>query len=313
VTDLISIITPTFNDSYARLTRTVASALKQTHKNIEVIVVDDGSTIPFGGIDRDIGDSRIRWIPLSINSGVARARNEAIKVAEGDYIAFLDSGDWWEKDKLESQLTLFCENDFEPALVYCEAIKHFSNGICQHVKASKRGDLFRDLLVGQPIVGGCASVMMRKRILKQAGGGFYDIEDIPEDRDLWLKIAKFGKIDFVPRPLVHLESRMPLSRSYDPRIKEITYARFLKIHDKELKENGVWHEAWSKYHRAISKKYFITRHFFNGAKHLKKSIGLQPTQSIFKVILLSLLLYISPNLSNYLKMIRHKSKSNHHK
>ena len=101
---LVSIIVPTFNRAYC-LPRTLQSALDQTHKDIEVLVVDDGSSDETGEIVRRLAkvDKRVKYI-VKENGGVASARNLGMQLSQGDYIGLLDSDDLWEPWKLQLQV-----------------------------------------------------------------------------------------------------------------------------------------------------------------------------------------------------------------
>lgn len=104
-TPLVSIITPTFN-SEKYIAQTIASVQHQTHSNWEMILVDDGSTdnttqLITAFLEKD---DRIKLYSLPKNSGAGVARNEAIQMANGNYIAFLDSDDLWMPTKLEKQI-----------------------------------------------------------------------------------------------------------------------------------------------------------------------------------------------------------------
>src|SRR6266849_10246474 len=101
---LVSVILPTFNRAHC-VGQAIDSALQQTHRDLEVIVVDDGSvdqTCQF--MKRKYGEFRsIRYI-YQENKGVAAARNTALRAAQGEFIAFLDSDDVWKPWKIELQL-----------------------------------------------------------------------------------------------------------------------------------------------------------------------------------------------------------------
>ncbi len=101
---LVSVIIPTFNRAHC-VGQAIDSALQQTHRDLEVIVVDDGSvdqTCQF--MKRKYGEFRsIRYI-YQENKGVAAARNTALRAAQGEFIAFLDSDDVWKPWKIELQL-----------------------------------------------------------------------------------------------------------------------------------------------------------------------------------------------------------------
>ena len=101
---LVSIITPTYNRAYC-LPDTLDSALAQTHANVEIIVVDDGSTDNTREmLEQRYGhDPRVRYV-YQENKRVAAARNLGLSLAQGDYVAFLDSDDRWDPWKLEIQV-----------------------------------------------------------------------------------------------------------------------------------------------------------------------------------------------------------------
>ena len=97
----VSVIIPTYNRA-AKVRNAIASVLAQTFSDLEVIVVDDGSSDDTGQILGESFGDRIRYYAQA-NQGVSVARNKGIAEARGEWIAFLDSDDLWEKDKLEWQ------------------------------------------------------------------------------------------------------------------------------------------------------------------------------------------------------------------
>jgi glycosyltransferase involved in cell wall biosynthesis len=105
--DLVSIIIPTRNRAD---TASIAlhTALHQSHSNIEVIVVDDGSEIPF---DQYVRDERVRVIRLDRQCGVAHCRNLGMMESRGNYIAFLDDDDWYYPDKIAHQLAFLRQHE----------------------------------------------------------------------------------------------------------------------------------------------------------------------------------------------------------
>lgn len=103
---LVSVIMPVYNAA-AWLRRSVESVLTQSHRNLELVVVDDGSgdeslTILEAFARRD---DRVRIQRQPSNGGVASARNAGLAAAQGEYVAFLDADDWWHPAKLERQLS----------------------------------------------------------------------------------------------------------------------------------------------------------------------------------------------------------------
>ena len=102
--ELVSVVIPTFNRE-ALLRRAIESVLCQTHRAVEVLVVDDGSTDGTAVMMAATyaADARVRYLPQQ-NAGVAVARNRGLAAATGDYLALLDSDDYWYPWKLELQL-----------------------------------------------------------------------------------------------------------------------------------------------------------------------------------------------------------------
>jgi glycosyltransferase involved in cell wall biosynthesis len=105
---LVSIILPVFNtEKY--VAQAIQSVLDQSYKNLEIICINDGSSDNSLEIVKSFGD-KIIIVDLEKNSGIAAARNEGIKIAHGDYLAFMDSDDLWTPNKIELQMNEFEKN-----------------------------------------------------------------------------------------------------------------------------------------------------------------------------------------------------------
>ncbi len=125
--DLVSVVIPTYSRNET-LRRAIESVLNQTHKNVEILVVDDNPADSEWRKSSEKlmkqyeNESKVRYIKNLQNMGGAGARNEGIKASNGDYIAFLDDDDEYMPEKIEKQLTMF-KNSGNPklALVYCFA------------------------------------------------------------------------------------------------------------------------------------------------------------------------------------------------
>lgn len=106
----VSIIMPVYNDE-AYIADAIDSVLKQTHQNLELIIIDDRSNDESVRIAESFSDPRIKLFKLAANSGAAAARNVGLRNASGDYVAFLDADDYWTQDKLEKQIAYMQDND----------------------------------------------------------------------------------------------------------------------------------------------------------------------------------------------------------
>lgn len=111
--NMVSIITPAYNcEKY--IAETIESVMKQTYNNWELIIINDCSIDKTHDIVKSYSkvDSRIKLINLEKNSGVVVARNTALEMAMGEYIAFLDSDDLWKSEKLERQISFMKSNQY---------------------------------------------------------------------------------------------------------------------------------------------------------------------------------------------------------
>ena len=194
---VVSVIIPTYN-RWPMIAEAVESVLEQGYGSFEIIVVDDGST--------DGTKERLKKYGSSVlvisrqRSGVAASRNYGVSVAQGRYLAFLDSDDLWLPQKLTIQTT-FMEQHPEVKICQTEEI-WIRGGVkvnpkAKHAKPS--GDIFRrslDFCLVSP-----SAVMMTRNLLDQFGG-FDESFPVCEDYDLWLRIAKDHAIPLIPKPLV---------------------------------------------------------------------------------------------------------------
>ena len=108
---LVSVVLPTFNRERL-LPRAINSVLNQTYKNLELIIVNDGSTDDTEKVVKGYSDKRIRYYKQELNKGGSAARNVGIKLARGELISFQDSDDEWLPEKLERQVRKFSEVGF---------------------------------------------------------------------------------------------------------------------------------------------------------------------------------------------------------
>ena len=180
----ISVVIPTFN-RIKILDRTLDSVINQTIKPYEIIVVDDGSN-----------DQTGNWIKNKFpeinyfyqkNMGVSTARNTGIDMAKGDWIAFLDSDDEWNKDKLELQSKAIHNNKDLP-LSHTNEI-WIKNGVRINQKRSHQkfgGQIFNHCL--KKCIISPSTVIIRKDIFNEIG--LFDTSlPICEDYDLWLRVT----------------------------------------------------------------------------------------------------------------------------
>jgi glycosyltransferase involved in cell wall biosynthesis len=201
----VSVIVPAF-EAAANIRQTLNSVLTQTYQEIEVIVVDDGSSDATGAVVEEYvaRDTRFHLIRQN-NAGVGAARNTAIWKAHGKYIAPLDADDFWFPEKLEKQVACAEQSGNDTGLVYCWSTSDNQGGLVSSCSHTVEGRLRRALIL-RNVVGNGSAPLLRVSALEKVGlyltraeqGGAQGCEDW----DLYLRIAeKFG-IRVVPEYLV---------------------------------------------------------------------------------------------------------------
>ena len=193
----ISVVIPSYNRKDF-LKRSIDSAINQTKKPLEIIVVDDGSTDGTETMIKSDYDF-VKFIKQK-NKGVSAARNIGIKVSIGEWICFLDSDDEWKKDKLEKQINAVKSN---PSYKFFHSNEIWiKNGIRINQKKKHKkygGDIFDKCLDMCRISP--SSVMIDKTVFDEVGN-FNENLVVCEDYELWLRICDKYRVFFIDEPLI---------------------------------------------------------------------------------------------------------------
>lgn len=185
---LVSIITPTYNCGKF-IAETIETVLAQTYTNWEMIIVDDVSNDNTEEVVKQYmdKDERIKYKKLDENSGAAVARTTAMKLAEGQYMAFLDSDDLWTSDKLERQLAFMKQNGYAFSCTAYEQVDENGKSLERVIKTIEKTDYNR-LLLDCPV--GNSTVMYDVSKM-----GKFEVPNIRKRNDdaLWLQMLKKEK------------------------------------------------------------------------------------------------------------------------
>lgn len=195
-----SVIVPTYNRS-SLLQEAVRSVLEQTEQDFEILVCDDGSTDDSKIVIRGFEDSRIRWIEGPHAGRPAIPRNRGIRMAQGEYVAFLDSDDYWQPEKLARQYQ-FMKNQ---GYLFCSSngLRLVKNGIVGNVLPYNLNGSrsFEDLLVNNTVI--CSSAVVHESVIKRSAG--FPEEPLLrawEDWALWLQISTSASLGYIGEALV---------------------------------------------------------------------------------------------------------------
>jgi glycosyltransferase involved in cell wall biosynthesis len=194
----VSVIIPTFNRS-RKVVRAVRSVLKQTFRDVEVIVIDDGSSDDtYQAISSCL--PMIQYVRKEVNQGVSAARNSGIRRASAPWIAFLDSDDYWLEDKLSVQMKYI---EAHPSTLACQTEERWMrngkrvNPRRRHRKPS--GDIFTQSL--KLCLVSPSSVLLKRSLLDEVGL-FEEALPAAEDYDMWLRISCRYPVHLIEKELV---------------------------------------------------------------------------------------------------------------
>ncbi|SON55557.1 putative glycosyltransferase EpsH [Hartmannibacter diazotrophicus] len=204
---LVSVVIPIYNGEKF-IKETIECALNQTHKNLEILVVDDGSTDSSRQICQNLSREypRVKVFQKD-NGGVASARNYGIERANGEFIAFLDADDLWHPTKIEKQVAILEGHSPDWAAVYSLSRTIDANGTCisPDLRRIARGYIFASHLALK-YIGNGSSLLVRTSVAREVGGfdPSYAAAGIGgcEDFDFELRIAQKYKIDCLAEHLV---------------------------------------------------------------------------------------------------------------
>lgn len=198
-TPKVSVIMPAYNaEKY--IEAAIQSVINQTFINWELIIIDDGS------IDNTVeivaklveNDHRVRFLINETNKGVSYTRNRAIEIATGEWIAFLDSDDLWQNDKLEKQLLL---TEKYPDMVVCYTASSFINEAgtpYEYVLEAIEQIDYKKLL--HKNIMSCSSVMIRSAVMKNIK---MPNDRMHEDYFAWLTVLRIHGIAYgINEPLL---------------------------------------------------------------------------------------------------------------
>lgn len=300
----VSVILPTYNHA-EYIGKAIASVLNQTHKNLELIIIDNYSEDDTKKIVDSYKDNRIIYMKFRNNGIIAASRNHGIKQSRGEYIAFLDSDDVWHKQKLETQLPHFEISEIigvaSNATWNSETPYYRKNNYAR----SKHGYVdykYKDILNQNTII--TSSLIVRKETLNQSG--LFDESknySCIEDWELWLRVARHGSFRVLEGELLTYLISLKRGYQYSVILKnsidmiekqvELGYA----AHDDIIgvKVNIFFSIARNllEYDQPQSRKYYIkaikvTHHI---SKKIKGCVGLLLSftpLSLMKIILLIL-------------------------
>jgi glycosyltransferase involved in cell wall biosynthesis len=214
----ISVIIPAYNAERTIL-KTIESVQQQTYKDLEIIVINDGSSDRTLEVLATIFDQKLKIYSYK-NGGLPTARNRGISRATGDYISFIDADDLWTEDKLEKQLLALQQHPnagvaYSWTTFMVEDPDNPNNiSFVPDNQVSFTGNIFPDLLLGNFISNG-SNILTRREAIESVGG-FEPTLKSCEDWDYYLRLAAKWDFVLVPKPqILYLKSAVSMTSKAD--------------------------------------------------------------------------------------------------
>lgn len=247
----VSIVVSTYNYGVF-VYKAINSLLLQSYKDFEIIIIDDGSIDNTRDIVAPLVDHSNIFYFYQNNQGQPKTKNRGICESRGEFIAFLDADDIWMPTKLEKQLALFA--DPEVGVVYSRRLWIDVDGIevSGNERELRRGWILDHIFVDNFIC--FSSCVIRRSCLEQVG--YFD-ESIPMgiDYDLWIRLARVCKFDFVDEPLVKYRTgHSNLSKNTMKRYECAQQIMRKNLSNPQIRSSMSWYvpalawsDTWSNY------------------------------------------------------------------
>jgi glycosyltransferase involved in cell wall biosynthesis len=229
---LVSVILPTHNRAKT-LRRAIDSVLMQTYRELELVIIDDGSTDETSSLLASYDDPRIKLLTPGRLGSAAKARNHGLKHARGEFVAFQDSDDVWLVEKLARQVA-FAQEHPQTAMTVCGYILYFVGQAPRYYgkELLDDGHDFRSLFSGHGSPISTPAWLVRRDALVQLGG-FDETLNMWEDWELSIRLEAYGRFQMLNEPLV-LQFGAADSVNRNAAMRSLTVETVMKKHPQWL-------------------------------------------------------------------------------
>ncbi len=274
---LISIVIPTYNRA-GLINRALRSVFNQSYPNTEIIIVDDASTDDTENVIKETKSPRIIYHKNKVNMGSQAARNIGVRLANGQYINFLDSDDELMPRKLELQYQVFLKSlpDVGVVYSYCGVVDDSINSE-KEWHHTLRGSIYKDLLRGPSI--DFITPLIKRECLEKIG--FLDERVVAyQEWDTFLRISKHYRFQLIDEKLAvyHCHSGETISKDLGKDIQGYSY--IVKKHQLEIIKN-CGRSAMAYHCRELATRYFCYDQRLSGSIQYIKAVVYNPIVAVY--------------------------------
>lgn len=251
VDGLVSVIMPSWNTGKF-IAESIQSVIDQTYENWELIIVDDCSTDNTDEVVAKFTDKRIRYFKNEKNSGAALSRNRALREARGEWIAFLDSDDLWNPDKLEHQINFMNKHGYTLSYTEYEKIDEESKPLRIYVSGPEKVNKHK--MYNYDYIGQLTMMYSAKKF------GLIQIKDIKKNNDYAIRLQLYKKSDTCA---YLLKENLAKYRIRKVSISHDKFRRKFKSHydlfhkcDEKPAVISAWYTCWNMFFGVLKKRNF---------------------------------------------------------
>lgn len=249
--ELVSIIMPSWNTGNF-IAESIQSVINQTYKNWELIIVDDCSTDNTDEVVSFYKDQRIKYLKNEKNSGAAITRNKALREAQGEWIAFLDSDDLWAPEKLEHQINFMKNNGYNLSFTEYEKIDEESKPLNVYVSGPEMVN--KRKMYNYDYIGQLTMMYSTKAF------GLIQIKDIKKNNDYAIRLQlykKDGTCAYLLKENLAKYRVRKVSISHDKFKKKFkSHYDLFNLCDEKSPIVAIWYACWNMFYGVLKKKRY---------------------------------------------------------
>ncbi len=248
---LVSIIMPSWNTANF-IAESIQSVINQTYENWELIIVDDCSTDNTDEIVESFKDKRIKYFHNEKNSGAALTRNKAMREAQGEWIAFLDSDDLWTPEKLDHQIKFMKDNGYDFSYTEYEKIDEEDKPLNIYVTGPDKVNKHK--MYNYDYIGQLTMMYSAKKF------GLIQIKDIKKNNDYAIRLQLYKKENaccYLLRENLAKYRIRKKSISHDKLRKKLkSHYDLFHMCDEKVALVAFWYACWNMYFGLLKKKNY---------------------------------------------------------